>query len=85
VVNERVVENTINSLKMPGINDKSTKVVKLLSKEISPIMTLLIKMMFMSETYPMCIKTAVVIPINKSGDKTSLSDYRIIEKIIHKE
>lgn len=97
IVNENDIENIINSLKnaSQGIDNINTKVVKTLSKEISPILLHLIKMIFVYETYPACMKTAVVIPINKSGNKTSLSDYRpvsilsifnkIIEKIIHKE
>ena len=96
-IDESKIGNVIQHLKNSshGFDNISTKVVKILSDELSPIIAHLIRKIFETETYPTCFKIAVIIPINKSGNKTSLDDYRpvsiltifnkVIEKVIHKQ
>lgn len=93
---DQEVLNAISELKnsSPGIDNIFSKTVKELSQEICPLMVQLINCIFNTGVYPECFKSGLTIPINKSGDKTNVADYRpvtmlsaynkIVEKIILK-
>lgn len=90
------VANTINSLKnvSPGIDGIKPQVLKFLSKDLSHPLSHLINQMFRTGVYPDNFKTAIVVPINKSGKKNDIKDYRpvsiltsfnkVTEKIIYR-
>ena len=95
-VTEDEVINAIRSLKnstSPGIDQIRTKSIKEISELISPIMTHLINRIIATGHFPTIFKTAIVTPLNKSGEFTNVTDYRpisllttfskIIEKIIY--
>jgi hypothetical protein len=83
---------TIKSLEntSPGVDNIHTKIIKLVSSELSHPLCHLINTIFESGIFPKCFKSAVVIPLNKSNDKTNVLDYRpvsmltIFNKIVEK-
>lgn len=89
------VVNAINSLKnvSAGIDGIKPQVLKFLKKELANPLCHLINQMFHTGIYPDIFKSAIVIPINKSGKKNDIRDYRpisiltsinkVIEKIIY--
>ena len=95
-VDEDEVHNAILMLKKnasPGIDGITSNDVKVLKDELIPVLCHLINSMFCTATYPDVFKSAIVVPINKSGDVSNIKDYRpisvlptinkIIEKILH--
>lgn len=84
------VINGLKSSAAPGIDGISTKHIKELRFIIAPFFTHLVNKIFETGTFPKNLKTAIVIPINKSGDSTNLADYRpisilpVASKIIEK-
>jgi hypothetical protein len=90
------VTNAINSLKnvTPGIDEIKPQVLKFLINELSSPLCYLINRMFQTGNYPDIFKTAIVIPINKTGKKNDIRDYRpvsiltsfnkVIEKILYR-
>lgn len=90
------VINAINSLKnvSPGIDGIKPKILKILKYELARPLCHLINLMFESGIYPDMYKTAIVVPINKSGKKNDIKDYRpvsiltsfnkVIEKILYR-
>jgi hypothetical protein len=93
---EMEVKNAINSLKNVSAGNDGIKpqVVKFLQNHLSLPMCHLINRMFLTGIYPDIFKTAIVIPINKSGKKNDISDYRpvsilnsfnkIVEKVLYR-
>jgi len=89
---EEEVRMTINSLKnsSPGIDGISVEMIKSMKDDLSPLLSHLINRMFATSVYPAYSKTALVIPLNKTGDKTNINDYRpismlsILNKIVEK-
>jgi hypothetical protein len=93
---EEEVRDVIASLKnsAPGIDGIKSTHVKTLSEHIAPILVHLINRMISTGKYLDIFKIAIVTPINKSGKRTDVDDYRpvsvlgtfnkIAEKIIHK-
>ena len=71
------------------------KVVKIVSNELTQIITKLIKLIYFRKTCPDCLKIAKIIPIHKGKDKFDCSNYRsisllfvfnkIFERVIHKD
>jgi hypothetical protein len=80
---EEEVRLTIDSLKKssPGFDGLSVDMIKCLKDNLSPVLTHLINRVFATGVYPDCFKTALVIPINKSGNTTSIDDYRPISML----
>ena len=88
--------NAIHSLKnvSSGIDGIKPQVIKFLKNELAQPLCHLINKMFQSGIYPDIFKTAIVIPINKSGKKNDIKDYRpvsiltsfnkVVEKILYK-
>ena len=97
-VNEIVVNDIIRSLrntKSVGLDDISIFVLKLCAREIAPSITYLINFSLKSGIFPKQWKLAKIIPIHKSGDKESPSNYRpisilpcvskILERIVQRQ
>jgi len=94
--NSDEIINAIQSLKnvSPGIDNIKPQVIKFLKNEIAEPLCYLINNMFQSGIYPDIFKTAIVIPINKTGKKNDIQDYRpvsilssfnkVVEKILYK-
>lgn len=90
------INQIINSLKSAscGLDGIKPAELKVLNNQISPIICQLIETIFETGKYPASLRTALVIPINKSGKHTDVSDYRpisilnvfnkIIEKVLYK-
>lgn len=88
------VTTVIKDLKVasPGHDDVDIKVIKECVNEVSPYLVHIINKSFSSGIFPKQLKIARVIPIFKTGDKSSLKNYRpisilptfskIIEKIV---
>jgi len=91
-VDEEEIATIIKGLKnsSPGIDGICPSIVKHLALELCPLLCHMIRRIYHTSIYPKCFKTALVIPINKSGNKTSLNDYRpvamltIFNKIVEK-
>jgi hypothetical protein len=71
---ENEVSNQISCLRnncAPGLDGINSRTLKALSSAITPILTNLITVIFETGTFPSCLKTAVTIPIFKSGELPS--------------
>ena len=83
---------------MKGINscghdNISSNVLKIIAMEVSPCLTLIINQVLSTGHLPKNLKTAKVIPIHKTGDKSLMKNYRpisilpvvskIIENVMH--
>ena len=83
---------------MKGINscghdNISSNVLKIIVMEVSPCLTLIINQVLSTGQFPKNLKTAKVIPIHKTGDKSLMKNYRpisillvvskIIENVMH--
>ena len=97
------VENTavlhfINKLKPShscGCDKISSNILKIIAKEVSPCITLIINQTLSTGIFPSKLKTAKVIPVYKKNDKTLLKNYRpisvlpvvskIIENVMHNQ
>jgi hypothetical protein len=76
---ESEVSNQISRLRnncAPGFDGINSRTLKALSSAITPIMTRLITVIFETGIFPSCLKTAVTIPIFKSGVATKVENYR---------
>lgn len=91
-VSTREIELIINAMKgkTGDINSLSSKIIKLLSPLISPILVTLINKSLESGVFPGILKVAKVVPLPKGGDKSQISNYRpisilpVISKIYEK-
>ena len=68
---------------MKGINscghdNSSSNVLKIIAMEVSPCLTLIINQVLSTGQFPKNLKTAKVIPIHKTGDKSLMKNYRLI-------
>jgi len=93
---EEEMKEIIASLKnsAPGLDGIKAMHIKSIANEISPILVHLVNQMMRTGIYPKAFKTAIITPINKTGKKTEVSDYRpvsvlstfnkIAEKIMYK-
>ena len=70
--------NTIDPFKATGPDSLSPKLLKELSRELSPCLTLLFKASIHQSTLPLDWKTALVMPLFKKGSKSDPSNYRPI-------
>jgi len=80
-VTEDEVTTAIKTLKnssSPGIDQIKPVSVKEISGLICPLITHLINRIFATGCFPKTFKTAIVTPVNKSGDFTNITDYRPI-------
>jgi len=83
----------LNPNKSVGSDEIGANFVKISAEVISPILSQLCNACFHFSIFPTCLKIAKVILICKSGDKTNLTNYRLIsilsyfskllEKIVH--
>jgi hypothetical protein len=74
----------INSLKptnSTGYDNVSTRIVKLVKAEIAPVLSYLINLSFTSGSFPDTLKTSIIKPILKKGDKSRVNNYRPISLI----
>lgn len=89
------IETIVSKLKNKagGVDGISTKVLKIISPYISSVLTYIFNKSMTSGKWPKALKCAEIIPIFKSGNKHSMTNYRpislisnlakIFEKIIH--
>ena len=89
------IENAIKDLKDngAGLHKISNSVLTDSSKEISPILSVIINKCIQQGYFPHELKSGCITPIHKSGDKTSTKNYRpvcslssiskIIEKVVY--
>ena len=90
------VTEIINNMKnknSAGHDMVSPKLIKIMKKEIAPLLVKLINISIIKQIYPDCLKISKVKPIFKSGPRTDMSNYRpisllptvnkVFEKIIH--
>lgn len=95
--NEEEVANTINELKSkksPGVDKLRVETIKNIVEHIVKPITYIINSSLDSGIFPSAFKIAVIKPLHKSGDKTSVGNYRpisllsnlakIFEKILKK-
>lgn len=78
------VEDVIKQLKSnkkPGYDEIYSETLKEIKSEISKPLAFLINLSFNNGYFPEVLKTGVVIPIYKSGDKYDISNYRPISLI----
>ena len=86
----------INKLKPShscGHDNISSNVLKMIAIEVNPCLTLIINQVLSTGHFPKNLKTAIVIPIHKTGEKTLMKNYRpisilpvvskIIENVMH--
>ena len=97
VTNEDI-RNIITSLsdnKSPGPDGIPSSIIKLLEPLLTPVLTNIVNHSITEGIFPSDWKQSLVVPIFKSGDQTSLSNYRpisltnilsrILEKIVNKQ
>ena len=70
--------NTIDSFKATGPDGLPPKLLKELSHELAPCLTLLFKASIYQSTLPLDWKTALVMPLFKKGSRIDPSNYRPI-------
>ena len=89
-----VMEIIMSLSKSPGIDGIRTDHVTAIANELAKYLVHLVNRIIETAVYPEIFKVAIVTPINKTGDKTNVKDYRpvsvlttfnkIVEKIVHK-
>ena len=79
-ISSNVVRDILNSFKDKScsINQIPTSVYKFISNLISPILCSLINRSVFTGRFPECLKTAKVVPLFKSGERTNPKNYRPI-------
>ena len=70
--------NTIDPFKATGPDSLPPKLLKELSHELAPCLTLLFKASIHQSTLPLDWKTALVMPLFKKGSRSDPSNYRLI-------
>ena len=85
--------NKLKSSHSCGHDNISSNVLKIIAIEVSPCLTLIINQVLSTGQFPKNLKTAKVIPIHKTGEKTLMKNYRsisilpvvskIIENVMH--
>ena len=90
-IDNMTVLHYINKLKTSHscVHDNiSSNVLKIIAMEVSPCLTLIINQVLSTGQFPKNLKTAKVIPIHKTGDKSLMKNYRpisilpVVSKII---
>ena len=89
---DREVMKVINSFKNTGssIKEIPTKIYKLISINLSKILSNLFNQSIQQGIFPNCLKIARIVPIFKEGDKLNIENYRpiailpILSKILEK-
>ena len=80
--------NTLKPSDSCGHDNISSNVLKLIANEVSPCLTLIFNQVLSTGQFPKNLKTAKVIPIHKTGEKTLMKNYRpisilpVVSKII---
>lgn len=78
-VNETInIINTFHNKTSAGDDLISQKLIKRIKYQIAPLLTKLINLSIKERSFPQRLKLAKVLPIYKSGDKSSRSNYRPI-------
>ena len=80
-VKNTAVLHFINKLKPShscGCDKISSNILKIIAKEVSPCITLIINQTMSTVIFRSKLKTAKVIPVYKKNDKTLLKSYRLI-------
>ena len=75
------IEKIIDSLKektATGADEINIKLIKDIKKEISPLLTDLINLGYRTNSFPNCLKSAIIKPIHKKEGKNNISNYRPI-------
>ena len=78
LINNMMVLHYINKLKPShscGHDNISSNVLKIIAIEVSPCLTLIINQVLSTGQFPKNLKTAKVIPIHKTGEKTLMKNY----------
>ena len=92
------ISKTINKLKpksSSGYDDLSTKLLKIISPSLCPLLRLIINQSLTTDIFPSKLKVAKVIPLFKKGNDHLLDNYRpisllpciskVIDKIVYKQ
>ena len=66
-----------------GHDNISSTVLEIIAMEVSPCLTLIINQVLSTGQFPKNLKTAKVIPIHKTGDKSVMKNYRPISIYNH--
>ena len=80
--------NTLKPSYSCGHDNISSNVLKIIAIEVSPCLALIFNQVLSTGQFPKNLKTAKVIPIHKTGEKTLLKNYRpisilpVVSKII---
>jgi hypothetical protein len=69
---------TLRNNSAPGHDKVRGIVLKMLTATVTPILTHLIKTIFLSGTYPTTYKLATVVPIHKAGSPSLIENYRLV-------
>ena len=85
--------NKLNPSHSCGHDNISNNVLKIIAIEVSPCLTLIINQVLSTGQFPKNLKTAKVIPIHNTGEKTLMKNYgpisilpvvsKIIENVMH--
>lgn len=83
----------LDDKKSMGYDRITTKILKIVANYHISVITKIVNLSFLNGTFPTSLKTALVVPIHKSGDATEFANYRpisllpifskVIEKIVH--
>lgn len=82
--NEFEVSNVIENLKLrkaPGIDGINVETLKAMKKHILKPLVFLLNKMFITGTFPQCLKIGIVKPLYKKGDTHNITNYRPITLI----
>lgn len=87
------INNIIINLKSdsaPGWDNISTRFIKFIRHDVTPVITYLANLCFRTGTFPSLLKQSIITPVFKGGDRDDVNNYRpisvlpIISKIIEK-
>lgn len=89
---QNIIANLRNS-SAPGWDNISTKYLKYVNYEVTPIITHLTNLCFKTGTFPNSLKRSIITPVFKSGERNDVNNYRpisvlptlskILEKILN--
>ena len=87
------IMHSLKPKKSSGCDEKTTKILKACASLISHPLRYIYYHLLYTSIFPDCLKSAVVKPVHKKGDKTSMTNYRhvsllavfckVLEKAMH--